>query len=147
MGQLTRLRHFSSQVVHSFTKTSKRNKQLLEFAQPSRMTTRMQFQLGNHTNLPARFPAASRFDDIFQFVHCNNAVSSFTKLSLCPLCGEEIPEKQVRKFSCNISRPVRSFSLVIKPTIGNFHGYTSDSLLHIGVSNSQGNFAFFRHFE
>lgn len=73
---------------------------------------------------------------LFQCSKCDKKIYLF--ISKCPKCSSTL-ETPLETISCNLQKAPQPRSLLVKCTYGEFKDYTTEKLLHIGVSTSQGN--------
>lgn len=84
--------------------------------------------------------------EIHCFQHCNKTknILCFTVPPLCPLCGADTTQTEMRIPPYLIESPFTNGSytqcaILVKPTIGHFlHSFDNSSDLHIGVTDSRG---------
>lgn len=69
-------------------------------------------------------------------LNCNQKYYFFE--TICPKCSSAI-HQPLEIIKCNLSKDPLPRSFLIKCTFGNFLEYTTEKLLHIGVSISNGN--------
>jgi len=74
------------------------------------------------------------YQTIIQSSCCDQTLFTFT-LQDCAKCGK--PPTDIKFHESNVA-PCKPRSLVIKPTFCNFSNYSSNALLHCGISNSKG---------
>jgi len=75
-----------------------------------------------------------------QCIKCNHSTFSLEKRQVCVNCKEELPENKQTIHRSGLFKISQPKSIVVKPTVGSFsRGYSSKSLLHVGVSDSLGN--------
>lgn len=86
-----------------------------------------------------RIPAA--FPILWAVSHsCETHTAYFLQYpSTCTTCGAELSAHHVSKLESSlVSSAAAPRSIVIRPTVGSFHNYRHDMLLHVGITNSKG---------